>query len=78
VSPQLVVRRVYTAAARFDDLRDWLVAEWQKPAAARDLDAAVVFAELELDELGAGRRHLLESERFRELLEHEPVLARAA
>jgi single-stranded-DNA-specific exonuclease len=78
VSPQLVVRRVFTAAARFDELRDWLVAEWQKPAAARDLGAAAVFAELELDELGPGRRHLLESERFRELLEHEPVLARAA
>jgi hypothetical protein len=48
------------------------------PAAAGHADAAVVFAELELEELGLGRRHLLESERFRALLEHEPVLARAA
>jgi single-stranded-DNA-specific exonuclease len=78
VSPQLVVRRVFTAAARFDELRDWLVAEWKKPAAARDFEAAVVFAELELDEAGLARRHLLESERFRALLEHDPVLARAA
>jgi single-stranded-DNA-specific exonuclease len=78
VSPQLVVRRVFTAAARFDGLRDWLVDEWKKPAAARDFEAAVVFAELELDEAGLARRHLLESERFRALLEHDPVLARAA
>jgi single-stranded-DNA-specific exonuclease len=78
VSPQLVVRRVFTAAARFDELRDWLVAEWKKPAAARDFEAAIVFAELELDDAGLAKRHLLESERFRALLEHEPVLARAA
>jgi len=78
VSPQLVVRRVFTAAARFDELRDWLVAEWKKPVAARDVEAALVFAELELDESGLATRHLLESERFRALLEHEPVLARAA
>src|SRR5439155_24505880 len=78
VSPQLVVRRVFGAAARYDDLRDWLVAEWRKPQAARDFDAAVVFAELELDELGLGRRHLLESERFRALLERVPALAQAA
>jgi single-stranded-DNA-specific exonuclease len=78
VSPQLVVRRVFTASPRFDELRDWLVAEWQKPAAARDLEAAAVFAELELDEAGLAKRHLLESDHFRALLEHEPVLARAA
>ena len=78
VGAQLVVRRVFGAAARFDELRDWLVAEWRKPAAARDFDAAVVFAELELEELGLGRRHLLESERFRSLLELQPALARAA
>ncbi|HEY3541379.1 MAG TPA: single-stranded-DNA-specific exonuclease RecJ [Gaiellaceae bacterium] len=78
VAPQLVVRRVFGAASRFDELRDWLVAEWRKPAAARDFDAAVVFAELELAELGLGRRHLLESERFRALLELQPALARAA
>jgi single-stranded-DNA-specific exonuclease len=78
VSPQLVVRRVFTSAARFDELRDWLVAEWKKPAAARDSEAAAVFAELELDEAGLARRHLLESDRFRALLALEPVLARAA
>jgi single-stranded-DNA-specific exonuclease len=78
VSPQLVVRRIFTAAERFDELRDWLVAEYRKPAAARDPEASAVFAELEIDETGLGRRHLLESDRFRALLVREPVLARAA
>src|SRR4051812_47970313 len=77
VAPQLVVRRIFDAAERFDELRDWLVAEYRKPAAARSGDAAAIFAELEIDEAGLGRRHLLESERFRALLEREP-LARAA
>jgi hypothetical protein len=73
VSPQLVVRRLFESAPRYDELREWLVAEWRKPPAARDFDAAVVFAELELDELAFGKRHLLESERFRALLAAEPV-----
>jgi single-stranded-DNA-specific exonuclease len=77
VSPQLVVRRIFASSARFDELRTWLVAEWERPAAARSADAAAIFAELELD--GAlGRRHLLESERFRALLDAEAPLARAA
>jgi single-stranded-DNA-specific exonuclease len=75
VSPQLVVRRVFGAAPRFDELREWLVAEYRKPAVSRDLEAAAIFAELELE---LGERHLLESERFRALLAAEPALARAA
>jgi single-stranded-DNA-specific exonuclease len=79
VAPQLVVRRIFDAAARFDELRDWLVAEYRKPAAVRTAVAAAIFDELEIDETGLGRRHLLESERFRALLDGEqPVLARAA
>jgi hypothetical protein len=78
VSPQLVVRRIYTADERFDELREWLVGEFRKPAAARQADAVAVFAELEIETAGLGRRHLLESERFRALLEREPALARAA
>jgi single-stranded-DNA-specific exonuclease len=73
VSPQLVVRRIFAADERFDELRDWLVAEYRKPEPARDLEAAAIFAEL-----GPGRRHLLESERFRAVLEAEPGLLRAA
>lgn len=78
VSPQLVVRRLFGADTRYDELRDWLVAEFRKPAAARSGDAAAVFAELEVGEAGLGRRHLLESERFRALLTREPAFARAA
>jgi single-stranded-DNA-specific exonuclease len=77
VSPQLVVRRIYAAEARFDELRDWLVAEYRKPAAARDGEASAIFAELEIESAGLGRRHLLESERFRALLAG-PALAQAA
>jgi hypothetical protein len=69
------VRRVFAAAEGFAELRDWLVAEYRKPAAARDGEAAAIFAELELE---LGERHLLESERFRAHLDSQPVLARAA
>ena len=72
VSPQLVVRRIFPSAERFDELRAWLVADYRKPAELRDPVAAAIFAEL-----GPGKRHLLESERFRALLE-QPALARAA
>ena len=78
VAPQLVVRRVFAAGERFGELRDWLVAEYKKPAEARVAEASAIFAELELDETGLGRRHLLESERFRELLAGAPALAQAA
>jgi single-stranded-DNA-specific exonuclease len=75
VSPQLVVRRVFAADMRFDELRDWLVAQWELPAAARHVDAAAIFDELDLE---LGRRHLLESERFRALLAATPAYAEAA
>jgi single-stranded-DNA-specific exonuclease len=78
VSPQLVVRRIFTAAAQFDDVREWLVREFKKPPSARHSDAAEIFAELGVEEAGLGRRHLLESERFRELLAASPALAEAA
>jgi single-stranded-DNA-specific exonuclease len=77
VSPQLVVRRMFGSAPRFEALRTWLVEEWERPASARSADAAAIFAELELGG-SLGRRHLLESERFRALLEAEEPLARAA
>jgi single-stranded-DNA-specific exonuclease len=78
VAPQLVVRRIFAAPPQFDELRDWLVTEYRKPEAARSPDAVAVFAELQLEGTGLGRRHLLESPRFRALLAGEPALARAA
>jgi single-stranded-DNA-specific exonuclease len=73
VAPQLVVRRIFAAAPRFDELRDWLVAEYRKTPELQDAEAAAIFAEL-----GPMKRHLLESVRFRALLAGEPALARAA
>jgi single-stranded-DNA-specific exonuclease len=76
VSPQLVVRRVFDAAAGFPELRDWLAAQWQLSEAERADEARAIFAELEL---GAGaRRSLYESETFRAMLEARPALAAAA
>jgi single-stranded-DNA-specific exonuclease len=74
VSPQLVVRRVFDADERFDELYTWLRAQWY--ARARDAQAQAIFDELEVKE-GGPRRHPLESETFRSLLA-EPALLRAA
>jgi single-stranded-DNA-specific exonuclease len=80
VVPQLVVRRVFPSTPGFDELREWLVAEYRKPSQARDSEAQAILVELGLDvENGLGsRRHLLESARFRALLAAAPRLARAA
>jgi hypothetical protein len=75
VSPQLVVRRIFDAAERYEELRTWLAEEWRRGEAARSEEARAVFAELGLQE--GERRSLLESESFRRLLE-APPLARAA
>jgi single-stranded-DNA-specific exonuclease len=74
VSPQLVVRRVFEADDRFDEVYTWLREQWQ--AARRDPQAQAIFDELEVEE-GGPRRHPLESETFRSLLA-EPALLRAA
>jgi single-stranded-DNA-specific exonuclease len=77
VAPQLVVRRLFEAAASYDELRAWLAEQWTAGEAAWTPDARRIFAELDL-EAGA-RRQLLESESFRALLEHGDVeLPRAA
>jgi len=65
---------VFEADDRYVAKRDWLKGEWRKKA--RDPDAEAIFAELGLT-AGGARRHLLESESFRALLE-APELARAA
>jgi single-stranded-DNA-specific exonuclease len=77
VAPQLVVRRIFRAAARYRELHAWLAAEWKKPESARDAEARAIFAELHLAD-GGPRRDLLESQRFRNLLAAEPPLAAAA
>jgi single-stranded-DNA-specific exonuclease len=74
VAPQLVVRRVFDADDRFEELYAWLRTQWQ--AKPRDSQAQAIFDELEV-EAGGPRRHPLESETFRALLA-EPALLRAA
>jgi single-stranded-DNA-specific exonuclease len=74
VAPQLVVRRIFDANDAYESLRAWLVEEFRKDE--RDPVASEVFAELGLDRDG-DPRSLLESARFRALLE-EPPLERAA
>ncbi len=76
-SPQLVVRRVFDADDRYDELREWLAAEWRAGEAAWTPEARAIFAELELTEAGI-RRSLLESQSFRALLETPPSVADAA
>ena len=72
VAPQLNVRQVFDADDVYAERREWLAAEWRKPQAARDREATAIFTELGLED-GSERRHLLESERFRALLEPSPL-----
>jgi single-stranded-DNA-specific exonuclease len=71
VAPQLVVRRVFDAPDRYEELRRWLADQWRAGEGAWTEEARVIFAELELAE--GMRRSLLESAFFRTLL-GEPVL----
>src|SRR3954469_8820107 len=75
VAPQLVVRRVFDADDRFDEVYEWLRAQW-KANGTRDPQAQKIFDELDVA-AGGPRRHPLESPTFRELLA-EPALLRAA
>jgi hypothetical protein len=75
VAPQLVVRRVFDADDRFDELYEWLRGQWRANG-SRDAQAERIFDELAV-ETGGPKRHPLESETFRALLA-EPALLRAA
>jgi single-stranded-DNA-specific exonuclease len=66
VSPQLVVRRVFDSPARYEELREWLAAQWRAGEECRAPEARAVFEELGLGD--GGRRQLLESAAFRALL----------
>jgi single-stranded-DNA-specific exonuclease len=75
VSPQLVVRRIFDADERYEELRARFAEEWLRGEAAWTPEARAVFEELGL--VDGGRRSLRESEAFRRLLE-VPPLAQAA
>jgi hypothetical protein len=78
VAPQLVVRRLFDAHDRYEELHAWLAGLWRTGADSWPAEARTVFEELGLGEDGSARRHLLESEAFRRLLDAPPALARAA
>jgi single-stranded-DNA-specific exonuclease len=72
VSPQLVVKRIFDTPDRYGELRKWLAEQWVAAPDARAPEAAAIFAELELVDEQAGRRHLVESPTFLEIL-REPL-----
>jgi single-stranded-DNA-specific exonuclease len=72
VAPQLVVRRVFDAAASYDSLRAWLAEQWRAGEEAWEPDARAIFTELGLVGTAASRQ-LLESEAFRALLERGAI-----
>jgi single-stranded-DNA-specific exonuclease len=74
VAPQLVVRRVFDANDRYEELSRWLREQWQNEQ--RGAVAQEIFTELDL-ETGV-KRSLLESERFRALLDEPAALPVAA
>ncbi len=77
-TPQLLVRRIFDEAPRYESLRAGLAARWKEGDRAWDEQTRAIFAEAGLLEEGAGRRSLLESETFRALLgEDEPIAAAA-
>jgi single-stranded-DNA-specific exonuclease len=79
IAPQLVVRRLFEADDRYDDLHTWLADLWRAGENAWTAEARAIFAELDLAEGETpGRRHLLESQTFRMLLAASEPLARAA
>ncbi|HEY3921926.1 MAG TPA: single-stranded-DNA-specific exonuclease RecJ [Gaiellaceae bacterium] len=75
VAPQLVVRKIFDADERYEELRAWLAEEWGRQEEARSPEAHTIFVELAL--APGEKRSLLESESFRRLLEIPP-LAQAA
>jgi single-stranded DNA-specific DHH superfamily exonuclease len=78
VAPQLVVKRIFDSADRYEELRRWLGDQWKLAEEQRDVVAREVFAELELNGDAASRRQLYESELFRALLMKPASLERAA
>jgi hypothetical protein len=67
VSPQLRVRRIFDTPEGYQRLRAAFAEQWRGGESCWDAEAREVFSELELAE--GSRRSLLESARFRALLE---------
>ena len=72
VAPQLVVRDLFDAPDRYDELRAWLRSEFEKDDAGLSPAARTIFDEIQAVR-GASPRDLLESPTFRSLLADEPL-----
>jgi single-stranded-DNA-specific exonuclease len=72
VSPQLVVKRIFDTPDRYGELHKWLAEQWRADRDERTPEASAIFAELELVGELAGRRHLVESPTFLDIL-REPL-----
>ena len=77
VAPQLVVNRIFEPVDGYDELRAHLAELWRAGPDAWTPEARAIFAELDLEEGRAAKRHLLESPTFRAQLERA-ALPRAA
>jgi len=77
VAPQLVVRRIFDTVEGYEELRASLAELWRRGESAWTPDARRIFGELALEGEGGGRRQLLESQSFRELLERGTMLRAA-
>jgi single-stranded-DNA-specific exonuclease len=73
VAPQLVVRRIFDTADAYGELRAWLAGLWRAGDTAWTPEAVRIFSELAIE--GGGKRQLLESPTFRELLAHGAPLS---
>ena len=76
MAPPATPIRIFDSIEGFDELRDWLAAQWKAGEAAWTPEARAIFTELALAE--GVKRSLLESPTFRMLLEQKPALAVAA
>ncbi|WP_411277125.1 single-stranded-DNA-specific exonuclease RecJ [Gaiella sp.] len=73
VAPQLVVRRIFDTDEAYGELRNWLAGLWRAGDTAWTPEARRIFSELSIE--GGGKRQLLESPTFRELLAHGAPLS---
>jgi len=77
VTPQLVVREIFTTPERYEELRRSLLAEWKAGPERRSPLAQAIFAELGLEGGAPDWRPLFESPTFLAALAEEPMAAAA-
>jgi hypothetical protein len=69
------VKRIFDTPDRYAELRNWLADQWRADPGERTPEATAIFSELELADEEAGRRHLVESPTFLDILRESFPLA---